>query len=75
MRTTAAPNVRCIGRGNSGFADVDMTKTRVWVLLKHCTCDDDPYADACDFCLAERGVDVGYTDEEVLKIIQGSKNK
>ena len=71
-RYSVGPNIPCVGRGNSGIAMVDMKKTRIWVQLKYCTCDDDPYGNACDFCLAERGNNIGYTDEEVLKIIKES---
>jgi len=67
---------KAIGKGNhDSLAQVDMKKTRIWMKLDHCFCDDDPYGNVCEFCAYERGIKyVGYTDEEVLKIISGGKN-
>ena len=62
--------IKAIGRGNHEYAAIDMRKNRFWMILDHCFCDDDPYGHACDFCLCERGnKGVGYTDEQVLEII------
>jgi hypothetical protein len=60
---------RCTGRGNYGFATRDMSE-RHWTHLKSCTCDDDPYEDACQFCLCERGNSGFYTDEEIIKLLR-----
>lgn len=57
---------RCVGRGNSGFAARDMSE-RHWQHLKSCTCDDDPYGEACGFCLCERGNSGFYSDKEILE--------
>jgi len=36
--------------------------------LEHCTCDDNPYTNACDYCLAKRGID-GYLTDKQVKIL------
>lgn len=59
---------RCVGRGNSGFATRDMSE-RHWQHLKSCTCDDDPYGEACGFCLCERGNSGFYSDKEILELL------
>ena len=64
------------GRGNSEYSPVDMSANRYWTRLNYCTCDDSPYTDACKFCLCERGdKGYGYTDEQVLSIINPKKEK
>lgn len=36
-----------------GCGDKHTTKV-VWVKLTSCSCNDDTYSDACDFCLCNR---------------------
>ena len=62
--------IKCVGRGNQGYAKRDVVNKRYWTILKKCTCDDDPYGDACPFCLCERGHSGFYSDAEVIAFLK-----
>ena len=62
--------IKCVGRGNQGYAKKDVVNKRYWTILKECTCDDDPYGKACSFCLCERGHSGFYSDAEVIAFLK-----
>lgn len=50
--------------------------TRYWKLIPNkCTCDDDPYSDACDYCLSKQDHPGYYTDDQVIEKINNYKER
>ena len=65
------------GAGNAFAIPVKPIHTgkRYWKKIPNkCFCDDDPYTDACDFCLCQRGNRGYFSDEEMMEILQGKKD-